>query len=83
MRIFFGKNLPWDPLRKLFYHNPHIKKNCNESNPGNTNGNSNRVSQRELDALLDKLSTSGINSLSDYELERLRIARRQMRGEKD
>ena len=39
-----------------------------------------RVSPRELDALLDKISREGINSLSEYELARLRQAREEMRG---
>ena len=34
----------------------------------------------ELDALLDKISRDGINSLSAYELARLRRAREEMRG---
>jgi hypothetical protein len=38
------------------------------------------VSGAELDALLDKVSRFGINSLSEYELARLRKAREQMRG---
>ena len=38
-----------------------------------------RVSQRELDYLLDKISRSGINSLTDYELQRLKQAREEMR----
>ena len=80
MRICFGRNLPWDPLRKLLPVNrggrpvpPPFGKRAG--------GASGRVSQAELDALLDKLSTEGVNSLSEYELERLRQARRQMRGE--
>ena len=39
------------------------------------------VSAFEVDRLLDKISRDGINSLSEYELERLKKARRQMRGE--
>ena len=38
-----------------------------------------RVSQRELDYLLDKISRSGINSLTEQELQRLRQAREEMR----
>lgn len=38
------------------------------------------VSQRELDSLLDKISRSGINSLSENELVRLRKAREQIRS---
>ncbi len=39
-----------------------------------------RVSQQELDRLLDKISRDGINSLTEEELARLRLAREQMRG---
>ena len=38
----------------------------------------NRVTQRELDYLLDKISRDGINSLSEAEMQRLEQAREQM-----
>ena len=87
MLIFFGRRLPWDPLRSLFgrakttgQHRPHNQPPPQpESDTRKDNGG--RVTQKELDDLLDKLSNYGINSLSQYELERLRRARRQMRGE--
>ena len=41
--------------------------------------NGTRVSQRELDYLLDKISRSGINSLTPQELARLKQAREEMR----
>ena len=95
MRILFGKRLPWDPFRALagkFSNKPKVHrayswddvKTESTSTPqpeAKTGNNNSRVSQRELDALLNKLSEQGINSLSEYELERLRRARRQMRGE--
>ena len=37
----------------------------------------------ELDALLDKLSRGGINSLSEAELARLRQAREQMKQDRE
>jgi hypothetical protein len=37
------------------------------------------VTQVELDRLLDKISVGGINSLSEEELARLRLAREQMK----
>ena len=87
MRIFFGRNLKWDPLRKLFaFSVPGFRPGTVPPPPRrteNVSADDSRVSQRELDALLDKLSTSGINSLSEYELMRLRKARKQMRGEED
>ena len=39
-----------------------------------------KVTQRELDRLLDKISIEGINSLSEEELDTLRRAREQMKG---
>ena len=39
-----------------------------------------RVTQKELDYLLDKISREGINSLSEEEMARLELAREQMRG---
>lgn len=41
--------------------------------------NGTRVSQRELDYLLDKISRTGINSLTPQELQRLKQAREEMR----
>ena len=38
-----------------------------------------RVSRQELDYLLDKISRTGINSLTEQELQRLRQAREEMR----
>jgi len=41
-----------------------------------------RVSQAELDRILDKISSTGINSLSEKEMETLAKAREQMRAER-
>ena len=41
--------------------------------------NGTRVSQRELDYLLDKISRNGINSLTEQEMQRLKQAREEMR----
>lgn len=84
MKIFYRSRLPWDPLR--FVKMPEVPKFTTPPPSGkssaDTSGNSDApVTQRELDALLDKLSREGINSLSQHELERLKKARRQMRGE--
>ncbi len=42
-----------------------------------------RVSQAELDRILDKLSATGINSLNEQEMETLAKAREQMRAERE
>ena len=92
MLCCFGRNLPWDPLRSIsrklsaprprfarpHYSNPADKDKSAARTQAQNQG---KVSQKELDYLLDKLSEQGINSLSEYELERLRQARKQMRGE--
>ncbi|MFA6292577.1 MAG: rhomboid family intramembrane serine protease, partial [Victivallales bacterium] len=41
-----------------------------------------KVTQAELDRILDKMSLGGINSLTEEEMETLRKAREQMRSEK-
>ena len=49
------------------------------SSDSNFGFNGTRVSQRELDYLLDKISRTGINSLTEQEIQRLKQARDQMR----
>ena len=51
----------------------------NFSSGSNYGFNGTRVSQRELDYLLDKISRTGINSLTEQELQRLKQAREEMR----
>jgi len=51
----------------------------NFSTDSNYGFNGTRVSQRELDYLLDKISRTGINSLTEQELQRLKQAREEMR----
>ena len=81
MKLLYRNRLPWDPLR--FVKMPSMPKFTPPPAGNKSSGNSADapVSQRELDDLLDKLSRDGINSLSAHELERLKKARRQMRGE--
>lgn len=42
-----------------------------------------KVSQAELDRILDKMSLGGINSLTELEMETLRKAREQMRADRE
>ena len=90
--LFYKTRLAWDPLNFIKLPPMPSPGSAKTARPqpdstfngsGNTAfGNSNApVTQRELDALLDKLSREGINSLSPHEFERLKKARRQMRGE--
>ena len=81
VKVWLGNRLAWDPLRP--------KKKAQQSFGGSyskpkttafTGSADKPVSPAELDALLDKVSREGINSLSEYELNRLRQAREEMRG---
>ena len=67
-------NVAWDPFRGKRVIN---WKGPSDDRPPVNDGSP--VSQRELDALLDKISRYGINSLSPEELARLRQAREEMR----
>ncbi len=85
MKLLFRNALPWDPLRHRL--RPGEWKQPagwgGDPHPGREAGmrpGQGRVSPRELDALLDKISRNGINSLSEEELARLRQAREEMRG---
>ena len=82
IKFIYRSRLPWDPLR--FIKVPDVSKftppPVNRSSEPPPSGSSDApVTQRELDALLDKLSRGGVNSLSEAELARLRQAREQMR----
>ena len=64
----------WDVFR------PRVRNIGTDNGPEEIRHRSGSVSSAELDALLDKISRYGINSLSDYELSRLKQAREEMRG---
>jgi len=74
IRLFFRRMVVWDLFR------PRVRNIPRDEGPKETAHRSGRVSSAELDALLDKISRYGINSLSEYELARLRQAREEMRG---
>lgn len=81
LKILFGGALAWDPFRR----DPGKTVNFSgfkEPPPPPRGGGNTRVSPAELDALLDKISRDGINSLTPEEYNRLRQAREEMRGEK-
>ena len=75
IRIRFAKQVVWDIFRKQVRDIPR-------STPPPESGSrkTGRVTSAELDALLDKISRYGINALTEYELDRLRQAREEMRG---
>ena len=64
-----------------YRHSPDRESDSgpNFSSGSNFGFNGTRVSQRELDYLLDKISRTGINSLTEQELQRLKQAREEMR----
>ena len=80
--------LAWDPLQKLlpkrnpvrFERSDYGKKYDKASyrTGGSSSFGSGPVPQREVDRLLDKISTSGINSLTEEELATLRKVREHM-----
>ena len=88
MKIIAKDVTRWDPL-KFLKSAPKAQKapkqprreSSSFSRKENNYDTSKPVSNAELDELLDKISTHGINSLSDYEIARLRQARKEMRGE--
>jgi len=75
IKILFKNEIEWDiiPFKKrgkLF--------SVPNSPPAGWSVNNSNVSQDQLDKLLDKISISGINSLTEEELAMLRNAREQM-----
>ena len=86
MKLLYGNRLAWDPFRRkpATWH-PQFRGGAPEPPRGgaeNVARPGGPVGSRELDALLDKVSRYGINSLSEHELSRLRQAREEMRGGK-
>ena len=82
MKIVAAKDILWDPLKskKLSQAKEAFRTTEPRQERKSYEDNDGPVSNAELDALLDKISQNGINSLSEYELARLRRAREEMRG---
>ena len=68
-------NVAWDPFRRR----GGAKLNWREPRRESPHPGGGPVSRDELDALLDKISRNGINSLTPEELARLKQAREEMR----
>ena len=90
IRFFFRREMLWDPLGAFtgrVKYRPRRDKEEDEwtyrhkpdRDPGPGGFSGPPVSQRELDYLLDKISRTGINSLTEHELRRLQQAREEMR----
>jgi hypothetical protein len=75
IRMVFRKEIKWDIL-PLGYKN---RKTASAPSTSGWSVSGSGVSQTELDKLLDKISVSGINSLTEDELTKLRNAREKMR----
>ncbi|MBN1865626.1 MAG: rhomboid family intramembrane serine protease [Victivallales bacterium] len=79
IKLKFGRQVAWDILPNFLRgpKNPFYKVSSGWSiTPGP--GGSDVVTQKELDYLLDKISISGINSLTEDEMDTLRRAREQI-----
>ena len=79
IKLMLRSNVAWDPFRRK----PKTiwRDYASENRPprGPSFFSDHPVSRNELDALLDKISRDGINSLSPEELARLKQAREEMR----
>ena len=86
IRLVFRHIIEWDPLGFLFRGTGQTSSASRpKSNAGphlwSRSGNSNqKISSQDLDYLLEKVSRSGINSLTPEEMDVLRKTREQMRG---
>ena len=77
VKLLLHGRVAWDPFRRGRGSRPRPHEWAPP--PRDVPGSGDPVSRRELDALLDKISRDGINSLSPQELARLKQAREEMR----
>ncbi|MPN51098.1 hypothetical protein SDC9_198740 [bioreactor metagenome] len=80
LKILCGPSLAWDPLRRKARPGEAPRRFRVTPEPPPSAAQGGPVGSHELDALLNKVSRQGINSLSEHELARLRQAREEMRG---
>ena len=87
IKILFGREVVWDILpgfkgrQKSSSYKVPSGWSYKEKGSSSSDSGGGRVTQKELDQLLDKISVSGINSLSESEMEILRRAREQMQNQ--
>lgn len=93
LKFSYKGHLAWDPLAALASHGSHSSKSPhgwsihNVTEKSSARGDSGKhsydssrpVSPQEVDRILDKISQSGINSLTDDERSTLKQAREQLR----
>ncbi len=90
IKLIFRKFIRWDVFGQVFNSGDKAKWGTPDFSSSSSRQSRSEdfskispdapVTQRELDALLDKIARDGINSLSEAELARLRQARKQMQG---
>ena len=81
IKYLYRDQIAWDFFSFIFRKKRGLCK-VDGTPAGWSMGKSDIVSQKELDRVLDKISRSGINSLSEEEMETLRKAREQMNAER-
>ena len=77
MRIFLRKEVQWDPLDFLTNKKPSARNVPYEFKQPKQSGET-RIDRNEVDRILDKLSRTGINSLTPEEVAVLEKVREQM-----
>lgn len=94
LKFFYKGRLAWDPLAKLGgrgsrsakpprgwnVHDAKSQDNYRSDSGKDSYDPARPVSPRDVDRILDKISQSGINSLTDDERSALKRAREQLRG---
>ena len=77
-RIFLRKMLQWDPLDSLLKRKPSVRNMPYEFDQKPKSETDNPINRNEVDRILDKLSRTGINSLTPDEVKVLEKVREQM-----
>jgi hypothetical protein len=80
IKLLFSKEIIWDifPLSKNKHPSCKVPSGWSIDKNPLSSGSGSFISQKRLDQLLDKISNSGINSLSNDEMDDLRKAREEM-----
>ena len=82
MRFFLRREVQWDPLDSLLKRKPSVRQTPYEFKPQKPSGNEPAIDRNEVDRILDKLSRTGINSLTPEEVAVLEKVREQMNRNK-
>ena len=82
MRFFLRREVQWDPLDSLLKRKPSVRQTPYEFKPQKPSGDEPAIDRNEVDRILDKLSRTGINSLTPEEVAVLEKVREQMNRNK-